>query len=262
MKKYTIFHPLWMAFYSKALYRDVARNWKGICLGYLVFVLGLSWIFPLIKINRIYTNFLHTTVQDIIRQIPPMTVERGEMSTPELRPYVITEPRSGITLATIDATGKVTSLDDAKRGVLITKTKIIVKRSVGETRVYELAKVNHLVVDQDRAQDWVRTFNRWFSVLFYPTLILASLVYRLAQALLYAFIGLILAKWLEVPLEYPALIRLATLSITPVLVLDAIRDILGKPVPFWPWICFLIAMGYLIYGVNVNGDVVGDPLNN
>jgi hypothetical protein len=41
MRRYSIFHPLVLAFYSKPLYQDVGRRWKGTGLGYLLLLLAV-----------------------------------------------------------------------------------------------------------------------------------------------------------------------------------------------------------------------------
>ena len=38
MKRYSIFHPLILSFFSKSLYRDVGKHWRGTGLLYLLVV--------------------------------------------------------------------------------------------------------------------------------------------------------------------------------------------------------------------------------
>ncbi len=52
MKRFGLFHPIWMSFYSRALYRDVAQNWKGTGFLYLLFLLALSWIHPIVQLHH------------------------------------------------------------------------------------------------------------------------------------------------------------------------------------------------------------------
>lgn len=44
MKNYSVFHPLYLSFFSKSLYQDVAKNWKGTGLAYLLLLLALAWV--------------------------------------------------------------------------------------------------------------------------------------------------------------------------------------------------------------------------
>ena len=44
MKRYSIFHPLVLSFFSKSLYRDVGKNWRGTGLLYLLLIIALLWI--------------------------------------------------------------------------------------------------------------------------------------------------------------------------------------------------------------------------
>ncbi len=44
MRRYSLLHPLWMAFYDGAIYEDVARNWRNRTFLYLLLLLALTWI--------------------------------------------------------------------------------------------------------------------------------------------------------------------------------------------------------------------------
>ncbi len=59
MRKYTIFHPYVMSFFSKDLYRDVGQNWRGIGAFYLLVLLIISWVFVTILIDRQINLFIH-----------------------------------------------------------------------------------------------------------------------------------------------------------------------------------------------------------
>ena len=42
MRRYSILHPLWMAFYSGDIYDDVARNWRIQPFLYLIILLAMA----------------------------------------------------------------------------------------------------------------------------------------------------------------------------------------------------------------------------
>ena len=81
MKRYTIIHPLFMSFFSKSLYKDVARNWKGVNFLYLFLLLALCWIPETIKFQSGLSDFIKNDAPGIVEQIPEITIYQGEVST-------------------------------------------------------------------------------------------------------------------------------------------------------------------------------------
>lgn len=258
-ESYSIIHPLFMSFFSKSLYRDVGRNWKGLCFTYLILLLALCWIPTMIQFHSVVSEFVTVYAPPFVDQIPAITISEGEVSTPELVPYFIRDPESDALLAIIDTTGEFTSLDDFEAldefeaQVLITKTKIIVEENVGETNIYDVSRFTEdFFVDQSRIYGWLEIIKSWLAIVSYPFALLVSLLYRIIQVLIYAAIGILFAKGLHTSWNYPALIRLAVISITPVVALETLRGLENIQIPLWWLICFLTAMGYLFYAVKAS----------
>ncbi len=44
MRRYNLLQPLWLAFYSKSLYRDVRQHWQGFVFVYLIFLVALCYL--------------------------------------------------------------------------------------------------------------------------------------------------------------------------------------------------------------------------
>ncbi len=86
MKRFSIFHLPVLSFFSSALYRDVARHWRGVCFGYLLLLLLLCWIPPMVKMHRGFAGFLRDDAPAVISQIPEIRIRDGLASTPEDRP--------------------------------------------------------------------------------------------------------------------------------------------------------------------------------
>ena len=123
MKKYSIFHTVVMWCFSPSFYRDVGRNWKGICAGYLLLLMILACIPTAIVANRGFSKFLQAEGKAVIDQVPPISFKDGEVSTPVKQPYVITLPDTDKPLIVIDTTGQVTSLAEADAPVLNRKRR-------------------------------------------------------------------------------------------------------------------------------------------
>jgi hypothetical protein len=97
MKRYSIFHPLVLSFFSKSLYRDVAKNWRGTGLLYLAIVLALVWIPTIIKGHLAISAWVDGDSKEITKQIPAITISKGQVSTDVTTPYSSRTPKPEMT---------------------------------------------------------------------------------------------------------------------------------------------------------------------
>jgi hypothetical protein len=79
------------------------------------------------------------------------------------------------------------------------------------------------------------------------------------QTLIYALIGKIFTSVMGVDLSYPSLIRLSSVCLTPVLLVDSILKVSAINVGLW-WLCaIVIALGYLGFAVFSNSQQTAGP---
>jgi len=254
MRRYGISRPLLLSFFSRSLYRDVGRNWKGIGFLYLLVLLALSWVLVTIHLHRMVSGLATVFSPLLLEQIPTLTITEGVVSIREPQPYTIRYPLTDAPVVIIDTTGQTRSLEGTPAKALVTRNQVYVRKSDAETRVYDLSNIRHFVLDRERVEQWIRVFRRWFAVVVYPFALAFSYAYRVVQALFYAAIGLGFARLLKVDLRYPALLRLSAVSVTPAVAVDTLRDVTGTWVPHWWLICFLIAMAYLVFAIRANSE--------
>jgi len=247
--RYSVFHRVVLSFYSRALYRDVGLEGRGVGFLYLFLLLAVLWLVPMVGAHRGIAKWVDEEAAAVLEQVPPITVTDGVVSTPEDRPYVITDPATGETLAIIDTTGATTSLDGTDTKFLVTRTSLMVRKSAAETRTFDLSQVKEFAIDRDRLEGWLSVLRTWLIIGIYPFVLAFSFAYRVVQALVYGAIGLALANALRVGLGYAATIRLAVLAVTPVLLLDAVMGLADARFFGWSLVCLGIAMGYLFFGV-------------
>lgn len=253
MRRYSIFHPLVLSFFSKSLYRDVGKNWRGTGLLYLLLILALLWIPTIIKGHLGFARFADNDAKAITQQIPAITITNGHASTNVPEPYFIKNPKTGETLAIID------TRDNSEAGntsvpLVLTETKLVTNKSATETRIYDLSSVGNFSVDQTRVEGWLGIARHWFFPALYPLAILFSFIFRAIQLLIYALIGLLFARMLNANLDYKTLMRLAAISITPVLVLNLLFEFLPVRIPGWLLLGIVIELGYLFFAVKVNSE--------
>ena len=252
MKRYSILHAFVLSFFSKSFYQDVRRHWRGTGLGYLFVILVLVWIPTMIKMQWGLTRFVNNEAPRLTQQVPRITITKGQVSTDVATPYFI-KGDDGTPLMIIDTTGQYQTLDDTPAYVLLTKTKIIT-RDERQTRSYDLAPVESFEVDRTRVEGWLQVVKDWLALAAFPLLLVFSFIFRAIQVLIYAAIGLLFARILNTNLNYQTLMRLAAVSLTPVLVLNLLLEFVPFHIPLWWLLGTAVGLGYLFFAVKANDE--------
>ncbi len=257
MRRFTTVHPLFMSFYSKALYQDVGKNWKKVSILYLFLLLAVCSIPIAFRVHSAVSDYLRNEAPKIVKQVPVIAISNGEASVNKEMPYIIKDPESGVPLIIIDTTGKTDSLKGTDAVVLLTKTKLFFRRSPKDTRTLDLSELDTLTIDQTRVYGWIETFLDYFIFVFYPFALLFSFLFRLVEALIFGAMGILFARNMKVPLRYQAALSLAIVSMTPAIILDTLYNYGDINIPFWWIINFLIALGYLFFAVKATAESAG-----
>lgn len=259
MKRYSFLHAFIFSFFSKSFYQDVARHWRGTGYLYIFIALLVLWIPSVIRVHLGFSRFADQQAPAFIKQIPRITIRKGELSTDVTTPYFI-RAEDGTPLVIIDTTGQYQSLDDTKAYVLLTKNKVLA-RDERKTSIYDLSSLDSFDFDRTRAESWLQTARTWLVPIFFPLAVLFSFIFRAVQILIYAAIGLLFTRMLNANLSYLTLMRLAAVALTPVLLLNLLFEFMPFRVPGWWLIGTLIGLGYLFFGVRSNAGSVVPPGN-
>ena len=252
VRRYGPLRALALSFFSADLYRDAAANWRGFALGYLAFLLGIAWLITVAVLHQRFRSWCENEAPAIVAQIPPLSLKDGELSADVEQPYFLADETSGEMIVVIDTTGAITTLEQAGARVLLTKTEAIVERNPQEIRVYRFNAIGDFALDQAKVQGWLAWLANWLGFVLFPFALAGSYLYRVVQIVVYAGIGLLFARILQVPLSYPAAASVATLSITPPVLLSTAAQLTQARIPL-PWLFwFLMAMSYLFFGVYSN----------
>ncbi len=251
-RNFSIFHPLFMSFYSKIFYRDVCRNWKGFSFLYLLFILSLTSLFMALQAHTIFSNFIKQSAPAIIDQMPVITINNGKASINEDTPYIIRDPGTGQKIIIIDTSGKTQSINSSGAYILLTETELIARESENQKRVFRLADIGNHIIDHKFLYDKLYIMETWLPVFAFPLILLMSYVWRILQVLVYTVIGRMFSNILNVKLEFHSLISIAIMSITPVLILDVFFRLSGLATSLWTFIGILIAMAYMFFGIKAN----------
>jgi len=258
---YSTIQALYLSFYSRELYQDIARNWKGLCLPYLFFVLTIFWIPEIINTHRTISDFIAEEGPKYVEQIPVITIAKGEVSIKETMPYTIYNKKDNTPFAIIDTTGKTTSLDNSPARVLVTKNMLIIKKDEKEVRSLPLSDIGDVILTRKLVYSWLEIFNNLIIAVLFPLLLLLSFGFHIMQMILLSFLGGNFAKYFNVNLDFRTLMRLSAVAFTPPLLLETAHAILDISYPYSSFLSFLIAAGYLYYAVGSNSEKILKPIS-
>lgn len=253
MQQYNIFQAIYMSFYSRKLYRDVAANWGGKTFLYLILMIVLTSIYFTFMAQHNLTEGYQLIYTSVIEpQVPVITIDNGKVVTPEKKPYFITDPKSHSNFAVIDTTGQYTSLEQANAMVLVTQTEVITQTKKDETKIYKIPDDANATLDPAKLNEAVQGFIGFLWLPIFLFTVLLAYLYRIIQALIYGIVGKLFALMFSVKLGYWQIVQIMMVAITPVLVIGAVLEGLNVPFGHPLLLSFLLAMAYLFYGIIAN----------
>ena len=248
-RRYGLWHPYYLAFSSRTFYADVAAHWRGLAFVHLLLVLLLSAAVYMMHFRTLITVVLAEVAPPIIAQIPEILIQNGKVRVDVEEPYYIRQPDSGEVFAVIDTTGEITSLKQTDAVLLLTGSRLTARLSADDIRVLDLSPVESLQINQTSVSQWLQDARKWSPFILFPLLLGFSFIFRSLQALLYGGIGMMIASMHHFTMPLGAAVSVAIMAMTPVLLMDALMVLLGINLPLWGLSGFLLAMGYLFFGI-------------
>jgi hypothetical protein len=258
MRRHRTYEALWLSFFSRSLYRDVAQCWGGIAAGYLVLLATISWAPVAISMQRQALEYSDARVAALFAGTPAIQIHDGVVTFDPPGRHEIRDAETGTLVAILDVDGDLAELDGLEdEVVMLTRSKFVLHRARrGETRSYDLSEVESFSVASEDLVRWVNAIRRWGTLLVIPLLVMCSLVYRLLQTAALGGLGVIAARVLHAELSYAAAVRVAAVAITPAVLFDAGSDLLGlQPPPRWTLLSAALNVGFLIFGVTANRPI-------
>ncbi len=247
MKRYNILQPLYMAFYSKALYRDIGQHWRGSGFLYILLLTAICCI-PFVYQIELGIAGLANYSKPIVAQLPTITVKQGQVSIDHAEPYYIKAPGSGRELAIIDTTGKVTSLEDTQAFVLLTKTQLIRKEDNIEKK-YTIAPNRNAVYTPELVSAFLEKLTLVIAIAIYPVMVILYFLEGIIEALFYSSVAKL---FISTSFSFQTLFRLAAVAMTPGFIIAALFDLINLHIPY-RWVVYIpLAVGYLIFAIKAN----------
>jgi len=281
MRQFAGWQAPFYSFWSKSFYVDVAKNWSGLAYLYLFVLLCFTWLFMSIKSGMDFSYQADHFVKPWIQQFPVITVNKGILSIDQSSPYTV-KNANGEAIITFDTSEKPMASTKAPGILLVTKKTVIFKASELDKQIIEQSKdptlaaryrktptpdqdmdlfstVDHAVIDQNTVNQLIGNVKK--SVAFFVFLIFLplGLIFCLLQSLIYGLFAMAIASANQINLTYGTAVRLATITLTPVLLIDAllhIRNLVsllpGPSSLLWSPVALAITVGYIIFAVRAN----------
>jgi len=252
MSNYNLLHPLVLSFFSKDLYRDVASSWRGKSLLFLVLLLAVCWIPATIGVHGAWAKVIGEYGKALVDQVPTIEVKNGIAWVDAEQPYYIRNSVDNSVSIILDTTGEVTSLDGTGATFLLTRNTIIIKESDTKTLIYSLSGLSHFVITQDKVRSWLTFAKKYASSLTFLIFLVGASCFRIVQALVFALVGLPLARHLMAPLGYPSLLSVAAISLTPTIIIKTFLELASIRFSF-SWLVYLaISLSYFAFAISAN----------
>lgn len=247
------------AFFSTQFYRELGANGKGVGVVYLLALLSISCaVIPIKEFSRFY-SMLHGHGQEIIEQIPELTIEKGKLSTNQGSPYYVSDPESGTHLILFSTDEQELDLQQADAAIVVSADKLMMPSSGGEIPFKD---INHFHLTAKEIFRWLNICSYTVPVFVYVISLACAWLGHIAQALGFSLAGLLLAKTIGVQLKYEGILRVTCVALGNVILLDGIMNIFPLDIPGvgllypqiagWGFYKFFLALGYTLFAVGAN----------
>ncbi|NNJ70534.1 MAG: DUF1189 family protein [Kiritimatiellales bacterium] len=229
-KKYRLVQMPFFAFFSKRMYHEVGCNWKGINLAYLFVLIAICCVPATLSIRNKTLKSLTANQVDFLNQIPEIQIQNGLVSINKPQPYYIKDSR-GLPVAIIDTTGSMNYIDDESVKVLLTETRLIVRRGRHLYNTFNLDMVESLYLDKHAINGWVNTLRNSVAPLSYGIFLMLSYIFAVMVLLFASVAGLIIASVMHSNLSFSTALRIATVAVTPAIIFITISASAGLQIP-------------------------------
>ena len=252
LQRYSLIHPLFMSFFSRSLYQDVARNWRGPGLVFLFSIVALCTIPFVLLLQSELSTLLNEEGPRIVTQMPAVRIIKGKVSIDKPEPYYIKDEKSGDPLIIFDTTGQIRTLTGSRAAVLVSQSSLTVRNTAGETTTIDLSGIDGFSLDRRILYEWIDELEGSLAFILYPFAVLFFFAFRLIEAAIFAAIASFLTRSPGKPSDYRKHLRLAAVSMTPAMVIAAVLNIAGIALPFWWLTSIPLVAAYFLFAVKVN----------
>jgi hypothetical protein len=238
----SFFSSIYQSMVNPTSYAVFRRQSLGRALLYLLLVTALFCFFSNLLLILNFNNDYGKGMTWLKANTPEFVFQNGELAVQGKMPIVSKADKD--TLFVVDTTGQTTPdvLKECQEGALITKDKIIYKKSAFETREYDLGAYRAFNFNKQQALDLLTAARPYFYVGFLLAIVLFSLTGHLVAALFIALLGLLLYWAIKIKLSFGDLYKLSIYAMTGPTLLFVLLGFLRVQPPF---LFTFLSLGYL-----------------
>lgn len=260
MRRYILLQGLYLSFYSRDFYRDVAHNWQRTAFVFLILLALLITLRITFLLEHNLGDIYRNHAPGYLPQLPEIIIEDGVARTKEEIVWPIYEPKTGHLVGIIDTTREQADPDVVGHVLFyLSSHEFAYRRSADDIRTFKLKRLPDTTINRHKARVYLSFVSNWLTwVLFLPLWFVAYFV-KLAHALLLGMIGTLACKLFNVTLSLPALMAMAIMATTPAVIIEFLISLQKTNFVISWWISSLIALGFLIYGIRANLQPLSGP---
>ncbi len=202
---YGYWSALYKSFYSRLLYVDVGKRWRGLGILYLLLSIALCSIPFALRMSFSLNQSFKEQITDPLSKIPIFYIQNGQVFFDKPMPYLIKNDRGQVVVA-IDTTGKINDFpsDYPYLTILINKNKISLKvpslklfnmteskPSKGTPLVQPFDKGTNLVFDGKKIaeENSIKDLKYFSQLMIYPMIVAIFFSIFIVFFLVFAFLG-------------------------------------------------------------------------
>lgn len=269
MRQYASWQAPFFSLWSKSFYVDVAKNWHGLAYLYLFFLICFTWLFMSIKKQLDAVYFADQFVTPIVQQMPTIVISKGVLSIDRPSPYAI-KAGPDQPVIVFDTREKPIDPSECAGTYLITKNTVFYcpkngsKEEMASIRdnkanQIDLSTIDRALVDQQTANQFIKDIKKSVALIVFIIMVPLGFIFCVLQTLIYGLLGKLIANLNKVELSYGTLIRLSTVALTPVLLVDSLLKVRDINTGFWLILSPIITICYLVFAIRANTNISDSP---
>ncbi len=199
-------------------------------MAYLFLLLAICCLPATLHVRENMLRSLEVGQVELLNQIPDIQIRNGSASIDQKQPHFI-KRADGTSLAIIDTTGSMNYIDDPNVMVLLTESKLIIRRGKNLFNTFDLAGVADLQINKTIVNGWIHITKSFISPLSYGIFLMLSYIFAILCLLLFAVVGLLISTAMHNPLHFKGALRIASVAATPAIIFISISASLGYHIP-------------------------------
>ena len=183
-------------------------------------------------------------IKPLTQQLPLITIDKGKLSIDRACPYTI-KSTTGEPVITFDTREKPITAAQSPGIFVVRNSNIIFKASELDKQLIEQSKdsglsarydkapppdqdmdlfstVDHAVIDQSSVNLLLNKFKKSVAILIFVMALPLGFLLCVLQSLIYGLLAMAIASANQIKLSYGTMVRLSTVAMTPVLLIDSL----------------------------------------